>query len=158
MAGFGTKGRVPGSEKSPVHGAYAAAQRSFDEHAGNLSKTVGDTGAAIGGIPGGVQRGLQGAGHGLFGSQTAIGGAFSGLFGGGNERAAAAPVAAPARPATGPTSSSMVTSPTSPARALNIGAQNPGPSYMQQPSMSGGAGAKRTAGKAAKRRKKSKGG
>jgi len=144
MAGFGTNRRIPGSENTPVHGAVDRARQSFDEHAGNLGKTVSDTGNALSQVPGGIQSGLQGAGHSLFGSQTAIGGAFSGLFGGGSESQVAAPVAQPSRPAMGATSVAQVSSPTATARPLNISAS------------SSGATAGRKAGKANKR-KKSKG-
>jgi hypothetical protein len=142
MAGFGTKGKLPGSEGAPIHGAVQRAQRSFDEHTGNLSKTVGDTGNAIAGIPGGIQTGLQGAGHAIFG----------GLFGGGSEQAAVPASPAPARPVTGATRMQTTSSPVASARPLVVAPMNPGPSYSQQPSVAG----KSKTGDATKKRRKKK--
>lgn len=126
--------------KGPVHEAVRGAQETWDRTGGAA------VGAAQTGVEGAASS-LRGAGHSLFGPQTAVGGFLGGIFGG-NQSAPEMPTARPAA------------SPTPTARPLNVAAPRQSsmsaPLTMGAPTMSGGAAAKRTGGKANKR-KKSKG-
>ncbi len=124
--------------KGPVHEAVRGVQETWDRTGG----------AAVGSAQAGVEgaaSGLRGAGHSLFGQQTAIGGFLGGIFGS-NQSAPETPTA---RPAASPTATARPLNVSTPAQsslspALTIGA----------PTMGGGATSQRTSGKAAKRKKK----
>lgn len=124
MAGFGTKGRLPGSEDTPVHGAVDEMMKAPGEIAKNIGNAWGDVTRGIDqgardAFEGGASN-LRGVGHSLFGEQTAIGGALGSIFGGGSEQAASPATPAPARPVTQPTSMSMSSSPAASARPLVV--------------------------------------
>ena len=147
MAGFGTKGRLPGSRNTPVHGAVDRAQ----EVVGNVEQGIrGGIGNVEQGARSGFESGaagLRGVGDDLFGSQTAIGGIAAGIgsiFGGGSEQSASPASPVPARAAQGPTSMSQVSAPATSARPLVVA-----PTSMST-------GANKTGNATKKRRKKGK--
>ncbi|RLB44777.1 MAG: hypothetical protein DRH30_00545 [Deltaproteobacteria bacterium] len=144
MAGFGTKGKIPGSENTPIHGAVDRAGAFVQGAADNVATGWDRTGgSAVRTGQAGVENaasGLRDIGHSLFGKQTAIGS----IFGGGTEQAATPASPVPARAAQGPSKTTQVSAPTASARPLVV-------APMQ---MSTG---KNKTGNAVKKRKKKKG-
>jgi len=117
MAGLGTKGKIPGSENTPVHGAVNSALETAQDFVGNVDSNlrsgVGNVESDVRGAIGGVESGVRG---GIGNVASALGG----IFGGGSEQSASPASPAPARPITQPTSSTMVSSPAASARPLVV--------------------------------------